>query len=402
MKECATQVGIGLIGCGARLRSLVRELVKVSDAVEVTAVFDPLPQAREAALREVGARAASCSTVEELARREDVDWVLVGSPNCHHKEHVLAAFAAGKDVFCEKPLATNLEDCLTLRHAWEESGQRFFFGFCLRYSPLYQKIHQLLTEQVIGGIVSFEFNETLNFNHGGYIMGNWRRWREMAGTHLLEKCCHDIDLANWLTGSLPVRAASFGGLNFFRPENARHMERVGQNKEGQNAYQVWPDASGTNPFSSDKTVVDNQIAILEYASGVRGAFHTNCNAGIPERRFYLLGTEGAIRADALTGKVECKRIGFDTPTRIFDCTGEGGHHGGDRKLVADLHACMVAGALPAIAVEQGIEAAIACFGIDAAMDSGTVFDLHPLWTEAGIDPAKPLEDRLGSGSAPAQ
>ncbi len=50
-----------------------------------------------------------------------------------------------------------------------------------------------------------EFNETLDFNHGGYIMGDWRRLQRYSGTHLLEKCCHDIDLVNWITGSLAGR-----------------------------------------------------------------------------------------------------------------------------------------------------------------------------------------------------
>ena len=64
-------------------------------------------------------------------------------------------------------------------------------------------------------MISMEFNETLGFNHGGFIMGDWRRLTENSGTHLLEKCCHDIDLVNWMLESIPVKVASFGGVNFF-------------------------------------------------------------------------------------------------------------------------------------------------------------------------------------------
>jgi len=81
------------------------------------------------------------------------------------------------------------------------TGRLFNIGLTLRYSPHYRKIKQLLESGAVGDIISMEFNETLDFNHGGYIMGNWRRLREYAGTHLLEKCCHDIDLVNWMVGS---------------------------------------------------------------------------------------------------------------------------------------------------------------------------------------------------------
>jgi len=54
---------------------------------------------------------------------------------------------------------------------------------------------------MIGDVVSMEFNETLNFNHGGYIMGDWRRKTDLSGGHLLEKCSHDYDLVNWILNS---------------------------------------------------------------------------------------------------------------------------------------------------------------------------------------------------------
>lgn len=51
-------------------------------------------------------------------------------------------------------------------------------------------------------------DELLSPSHGGYIMRNWRRFREQSGPHLLEKCCHDIDILNWIVGSLPSKVAA--------------------------------------------------------------------------------------------------------------------------------------------------------------------------------------------------
>ena len=74
-----------------------------------------------------------------------------------------------------------------------QSDRHFAFGLVLHYAPHYRKNHELIASGRIGKIVSFEFNETLHFNHGGYIAGNWRPNREWPGTHLPEKCCHDFD-----------------------------------------------------------------------------------------------------------------------------------------------------------------------------------------------------------------
>lgn len=311
------------------------------------------------------------------------------TPDSIHHATSIAALKAGKHVFCEKPLATSLEDCLAVRNAIHKSGRTFSFGLVLRYSPHYQKVKDLVASGSIGKIVSFEFNETLHFNHGGYIFGNWRRNRSVAGTHLLEKCCHDLDLANWITGSLPVKAASFGGTDFFVPENAPHASRIGLNKDGQPAYSVWKDPHGISPFSEGADIADNQVAILQYASGARATFHTNCNSGIPERRFYICGTEGGLRADLHSGIIEFQRIGHDSKIeRVSDGTMDL-HGGGDKRLATALAATILEGKAPLATVEDGMKACVTAFGIDEAMDTGKVIDLKPMWNRCGIELRSP-------------
>jgi predicted dehydrogenase len=309
---------------------------------------------------------------------------MIASWNCFHREHTVAAFKAGKHVFCQKPLATNLADAMAMHRAWKKSGKMFNIGFTLRYSPHYRKIRQLIEEGAIGDLISMEFNETLDFNHGGYIMGDWRRLRKNAGTHLLEKCCHDIDLVNWMVGSLACRVASFGGLNFFTPANEKHMTRLGSDSRGRKAYCTWPGLICENPFTSDKDIVDNQVAIIEFVNGVRASFHANCNSGIPERRMVLCGTEGAIRADVLTGSIELRRIGFDTKIEQVPAGVSGGHGGGDDVLAGELAESMLHGKPPSVGLDAGLKSAITCFGIDKAMDTGRVVDMMPIWKRAGL------------------
>lgn len=378
------KVGVGMIGCGGMGRSLTDKLLKKSDAIELRAICDPDKRSVKKTLETFSSDAKVYSDYRDLVRDANVDWVMIASWNCYHREHTIAAFKAGKDVFCQKPLATNLADCVAMKKAQERSGRQFNIGFTLRYSPHYRKIRELVSSGKIGDIISLEFNETLDFNHGGYIMGDWRRRREYAGTHLLEKCCHDIDLVNWMVGTKAARVASFGGLNFFVPENKKYIRRIGKDSAGRQAYRTWPGLIKQNPFTSDKDIVDNQVAIIEFENNVRASFHANCNTAIPERRMYICGTEGTIQSNVLSGELSFKRIGFDTVKEQIDTKVSGGHGGGDDVLAQELKESMLEGRMPSSTLEDGLKSAITCFAIDKAMDSGRIVDVAPFWKKAGL------------------
>lgn len=382
--------GIGLIGCGGRLRGVVQEILKATDQVKITALCDPNPHSIEAARQAFGTESRVHEDYHDLVRDPAVDWVMIGSWNCFHAKHTIAAFEAGKHVFCEKPLALSVTDCLAMRDAWRTSGKLFSIGFTLRYSPHYRRIKEILSSGKIGSILSLEFNETLDFNHGGYIHADWRRKTEWAGSHLLEKCCHDLDLVNWMTNSLAIKAASFGGCDLFTAANAHHMTRLGKAANGRDAFTTWSNdtihGNIINPFTDDKDILDNQVAILQFASGARATFHTNCASGIPERRMVICGTEGTLRADVISGQLEVKRLGFDTSLEDCRTDASGGHGGGDTILGASLADSILTGAPPLTSLEDGLRAAFTAFGIDEAQRTGTVTDLTPLWRQAGITP----------------
>jgi len=379
-------VCIGVIGYGARLRGVIRRIL-AEDAEKrlfVVAGYDPDPISQEAIRKDFGPDCRICSSEEALVNDPELGWVFIGSWNCHHARQAVLALQAGKNVFCEKPLATSLADCLSIRDAAEKSGRVFAFGLVLRYSPHCQRLKDVIRSGVLGRIVSFEFNETVAFNHGGYIFGNWRRERQNAGTHILEKCCHDLDLANWFIDSLPVKVASFGGRNFFIPENAGRVDQIGPNENGDAAYSTWADPHRRSPFDGQGDILDNQVVVLEYANGVRGTFHANCNAGIPERRFYICGSEGSVRGDLLSGQIEVQKIGWDTKREKIETFGAGSHGGGDEVMAKALVETLLQGAPPLTSVEEGIRAAVVAFGIDQAADENRVIDLQEMWKQAAI------------------
>jgi predicted dehydrogenase len=378
------KISIGVIGCGIRIHSLLSRLLPLNSRLTLEAVHDPLPERMTLFQKDFNTNLISYSNEQDLYKHKNLDWLIVGSWNCYHRRQVEAGLNTNLNIFCEKPLATTIDDILDLVKLSKSSSKKIMIGFTLRYSRHYHKIKELVDSGAIGQLVSFEFNETLDFNHGGYIMRDWRREVSLSGGNLLEKCCHDIDLANWIVNSLPVKIASFGGRNIFKPENKPLMDELGSNQDNKAAYCTWF-ANGTpleHPFTGAGDVMDNQVVIMEYENGVRSTFHTNMNAGIPERRMYLLGTKGAIRADVLTGQIELKRIGFNTITERMDIpTASGGHGGADTFVAQSLAEMMISDKESQTPLLDGATSAIVALKADESIQTGKVVNLSDIWAK---------------------
>ena len=287
---------VGVIGYGRRIENVRSNVMEQADgAVRVDAFYDPSEKTHERVLAgQPGLRV--CESVEELVGL-DLDWIFIGSFNAFHRDHAVAALEAGKHVFCEKPLATTLQHCVDIAAARRRHSEKeFVVGFVLRYSAFYRTMKRWIDEGRLGEIISMEFNETLTPYHGAAMHGNWRRRSDWSGPMLIEKCCHDMDLMLWMTGSRPARVASFGGLNVFTSRNAQYNDRLPVGEEGYRYYDrglatgyAVGAEENISPFSDDKDTVDNQVAILELESGARVSFHYCMHSAKPERRFHLCG-----------------------------------------------------------------------------------------------------------------
>jgi predicted dehydrogenase len=379
---------IGVLGFGRRIEHVLRNVVRLADKeIEVVAAHDTSPVAIQRASSAVPSLQV-CASVDELVGREDLDWVFIGSFNAAHHDHAVAAMRAGKHVFCEKPLATTLEDCLdmaTVHH--QHPGREFVVGFVLRYSAFYRTMKQWIDEGRLGDLISMEFNETLAPFHGAAMHGNWRRHTKWSGPMILEKCCHDMDLMLWLTNSRPARVASFGGLNFFDSKHAHYNELYPVGDKGYRYYDrglATGFAVGTEkniaPFNDDKDTVDNQVAIMELENGARVSFHFCMHAAQLERRFYMCGTRGTIRGDVLTGQLEYTPAGWETKSEVVRPIAGNDHGNAEEPMASDIVNCMLRGQPMPTTLDDGLMSALTCFGLEEARATGTVVDMSRYWS----------------------
>lgn len=369
------KVNVAVIACGSRSRGVVSNLLRDSNRnVNIVATYDPDKAVAERAVKEWGCDTTICDSYQEAIDFPGVEWIMVFSPNAFHKEHILAGFAAGKNVFTEKPLATAIDDCEEIYNAHQNTNVKFATGFVLRYAPIYRKVKSLLDSGDFGYIVSIDANENIAPDHGSYIMQNWRRLTKFAGPHILEKCTHDLDLLNWFCQSLPSRVASFGSLRFFIPENEKLNE-----KYGVDFFTRWDDPHRVaTPFTADKDLKDNQVGIIEYRNGITVQFQCTMSNIAPERRMSFSCSEGNICVEIYSSTLTYRKMG-DEATTVYNFAGDG-HGGGDNYIMKELYEnVMCQGEDPKCSGDEGLESAVLSLGLDKAANTGSVVDLEPIW-----------------------
>ena len=164
-----------------------------------------------------------------VAISNDIDGVFVCVRDELHKQVVTALAPLGLHIMCEKPLATNLKDCLDIQRSLQAYPQKVFaIGHVLRYSPHNLLLRDLVLEQkAIGDVLSVEHTEPVgwwHFSHS-YVRGSWRK-ESVTAPSLMTKSCHDMDWILWMLCSpvhgddrpphLPTNISAAGSLKQFR------------------------------------------------------------------------------------------------------------------------------------------------------------------------------------------
>ena len=181
-------VRVGVIGVGMIGQDHVRRLTQVLAGCRVVALTDVDPaKARETAERVPGARVHASG--QDVINDEQVDAVVVTSWGPTHEEYVLASIAAGKPVFCEKPLAETQEACLRIIGAEVASGRRLVqVGYMRRYDAAYRAMKAVLDSGDLGAPL------IIHCAHRNPSVPAWYR-KESAIT---DTAVHEIDLVRWL------------------------------------------------------------------------------------------------------------------------------------------------------------------------------------------------------------
>lgn len=196
-------VRVGFLGAGFIARYHAMQLRLAAEPNELVAVFDPDPARAAAFCDQEGGTAVG--SPEELVDRCDA--VFVCTWTSAHLAGVRSAVAAGRAVFCEKPLSTDLDGAVELVEVVSSSGVVNAVGLVLRSTPALLAMRELVRDPASGPVMNVVFRDDQYLPTQGMYASTWRGDRTLAGSGtLLEHSIHDVDILEWLVG--PVAGVS--------------------------------------------------------------------------------------------------------------------------------------------------------------------------------------------------
>lgn len=196
-------IGYAVVGTGYFGGGLARILASTEGA-RLAAVLDP--ENADAVAAELGC--AVETDLEAICARPDVDAVVVATPNCLHREPVLAAARAGRHVFCEKPVALSYADCDAMVAEAKKAGVYFMAGHVMNFMGGVRKAKALINEGRIGRLL-FCHSERNGWEDSKPAV-SWKKMRDKSGGHLYHHI-HELDFIQFLMG--PAKTAFMRGGN---------------------------------------------------------------------------------------------------------------------------------------------------------------------------------------------
>src|SRR5260370_4837061 len=266
------EVRTAMIGTGNRGGSVLKEVLQ-QPGVKVWTLGalkeDRLDAAASAAARD---KPDTFKDYRKLLERKDIDAVFIDTPCDLHEEMAIAALAAGKHVYCEKPVGITPESIARLLKAARGSDRVFCVGQQMRsfksVRESIQKVHEGIAGEVI--MVKAQRHASWDLNHDG-SSAEWFFDAKRSGDVIVEMAVHNLDLCNWAIGSRPERAAGFAGTLLWKND------------------------------PPGRTNMDGYALSYEYANGVKMSFTQTLfhPSGLPNGGQFtnIYGTKGAVSLD---------------------------------------------------------------------------------------------------------
>ncbi len=382
-------IKVAIAGLGNRGRDNYGKIgMLYPDKMEIVAAADIDPKKVALAAEEFRLPGEACfsSAEEMLAEEKLADVMVIATQDRQHVGHAIAALEKGYHLLLEKPVSPEVEECQRLAEAAKRCGRKVVVCHVLRYTPIYQKVKELLEEGVIGDVVSIMASENVGWYHQAhsFVRGNWSNSKETSPM-ILQKCCHDMDLYLWLAGKTCESVTSYGDTYLFKKEQAPagctkrcldgckvkeacpfDAEKIYLDNEEtgfRKGNRQWPldvlvpsgpteekimealreGRYGRCVYHCDNDVVDHQVVNLKMTDGTTMSF-TMC-AFTPEISRYarFMGTKGEMRVN-MVGKIENCEISirrFDSgmpveTVNVAELAGDfSGHGGGDERMLVE-------------------------------------------------------------------
>jgi|GEM_PF-244162 len=323
------------------------------------------------------ARLPRYDSVADLVAHEQVDGIIVASPDHTHLEHAVAGLEHGLVVLTEKPMVTTLAEAKELLAVQQRTGGTVLVTHNYRYPPRHLQLKELIRSGAIGRPVQVLLEYHVDTSHGSSYFVRWNREKKLSGGLTLHKSTHHLDLLGWLLDDEPVTVAAVGGRHFYGPDGAwRPRDESGAPLSGEAlraADPYWQDMLSTGTihdpdggprrgsldlpyaqqypagveysvYDEEADSVDTITSVIGYRGGAGAAYLINFSSPWEGFRLVINGTKGQLESVSVhrshgevpDGDVIVHRPLFGEPVKIPVATGEGSHEGADPLMRHDL------------------------------------------------------------------
>ena len=325
---------------------------------------------------------------DRMITEQKVDTVIVTSIDRTHHRYIIKAMDAGCDAITEKPMTVDDEKCRAIYEAIDRTGKNLRVTFNYRYAPRNSKVKELLMEGHIGEIKSVHFEWLLDTKHGADYFRRWHRDKRNSGGLMVHKATHHFDLVNWWIDSMPMSVYGIGNLVFYGRENAEergvtrfydrgtgHENAAGDPfaidlSKDEKLKSLYLDPATEDGYRRDQSVFgdgisieDDMAVLVRYMSGASMSYHLTAYSPWEGYRVAFNGTKGRLEYDVeersyISGTEkdhnqpeirDGKELDVKEPVRILlrplwgkpieislSESSEGGHGGGDTRLLRDI------------------------------------------------------------------
>jgi predicted dehydrogenase len=250
---------VGLLGAGGFATSTLIPAMKASSNTSLVSVCAATGSHAQNAARNFGFR--NCSTDDaEVIHNPEINTVVVATRHHLHAKQILAALAAGKNVFCEKPLCLSEDDLRAICRACSVAAPHrpaLMVGFNRRFAPMVTQMRSFLAP------ISEPLALHYRINAGYLPPDHWVNDREQGGGRILGEVCHFVDLLMFLAGSpiAGVEARAIASSARYSGDNVLISLHFANGSEGTISYL----ANGDRAFSKERIEVfgGGSTAVLE-------------------------------------------------------------------------------------------------------------------------------------------
>ena len=215
----------GIIGCGGIANQKhLPALTKVKDRLEIVAMCDIIEERAISTAKKFNLENVEILTdYKELLKNDEIDIVYVLTPNVAHCEITVAAFEAGKNVMCEKPMAASAKDAETMMEAWKKSGKLFTIGYQNRFRADSITLKRLCEEGELGDIYYAQAHALRR--RGVPTWGVFTDKSKQGGGPLIDIGTHALDLTLWFMENYEPKTIT--GITFEKLGNSLPAAKQG-------------------------------------------------------------------------------------------------------------------------------------------------------------------------------